>query len=136
MRDDLDRTNYERPKRERKSRINWWVVTKICLYIIILGVSVWGWNKIVNTGYGLAKNYVDTAIEQVRQENALNIQELTDQMDQLSNEMTSLRDAVENTDETLSGSTNIQQDIEKRLQDLDSQLEDLERSLKILREAP
>ncbi len=50
--------------------------------------------------------------------------------------MTSLRDAVENTDETLSGSTNIQQDIEKRLQDLDTQLEDLERSLKILREAP
>ncbi len=65
------------------------------MYIIILGVSVWGWNKIVNTGYGLAKNYVDTAIEQVRQENALNIQQLTDQMDQLSNEMTSLRDAVE-----------------------------------------
>ncbi len=55
MRDNLDTSSYERPKRERKSRINWWIVTKICLYIIILGVSVWGWNKIVNTGYGLAK---------------------------------------------------------------------------------
>lgn len=135
-REDRHRQGVEGRRKKRKSGINWWLVTKIILYILILSFSIWGWNRIVDIGYAHAKNYVDTAIEHVRQENALNVQQLQERMDELSDEMRALRNAVESTDETLSGSATIQKDIEERLGALDDQLEDLERSIKILREAP
>lgn len=136
IQDESRRSGYEGRKKKNQKHLNWLLIIKIALYVLILILSIWAWNRIVEKGYIHAKNYVDTAIEHVRQENALNVQQLQERMDLLSSEMKALRGAIENTDDTLSGSANIQKDIESRLESLDEQLVDLERSIKILREAP
>lgn len=106
----------------------------INILIVILSISFWG--TAVYYGYHYAKDYIDTAIKNVQQENALNIQALTERIESLSQEIHHLRDSIENTDSTISNSTEVQERIDEKLEALDDQLKTLERSLQILKEAP
>ena len=100
----------------------------------LVGIILWG--AIVYFGYTYAKDYIDTSIKQVQQENALNIQQLTEEVQTLKLEVRNLTDSIISTGLTLSNSTSIQDQIEQRLEVLDKSLQDLENSLRILQEAP
>jgi len=117
--------------RKRKQRIK-----KILINIIIFVISAGVWSAGAYYGYIYAKDYIDTSIKNVQQENAMNIQRLTESMEMLGQEITGLRENIEEADSTLSSSTSVQRRIDNKLEDLDDQMKELERALQILKEAP
>lgn len=119
-----------RVKREkRKSR-------KVWINIIVFLVSAGVWLAAAYYGYTYAKEYVDTAIRNVQQENALNLQELSDRIEIMTQEISNLKESIEDADSTISSSRSVQRDIDRKLEELDERLQDLQRSLNILKEAP
>lgn len=127
---DTNREVRESLRRKKAKRKKFWI--SLLLFLVSIGI----WTTVVYYGYNYAKDYVDTAIRNVQQENAMNIQQLTEEIQSLNQELINLRLSIENTDSTLSNSTSLQERIDERLGELDRQLEELERSLKILKEAP
>ena len=109
---------------------------KILVNIAIFIVSVGLWCAAVYYGYTYAKDYIDTSIRNVQQQNAMNIQQLTERMEVLSQEISGLRESIEEADSTISDSTSVQRRIDDKLEDLEDQLGELERALEILKEAP
>lgn len=109
---------------------------KILVNIAIFIVSVGLWCATVYYGYTYAKDYIDTSIRNVQQQNAMNIQQLTERMEVLGQEISGLRESIEEADSTISDSTSVQRRIDDKLEDLEDQLEELERALEILKEAP
>ncbi|MBF8982703.1 hypothetical protein IZY60_04030 [Lutibacter sp. B2] len=109
---------------------------KIWINVLILCISVGIWSTVVYYGYTYSKNYIDRSIKNVQQENALNIQALSGKIELLSNEIRNLKNSIDNTDDTIAGSTIVQEKIDEKLKALDNQLGTLEKSLKILKEAP
>jgi len=103
------------------------------LYIVLF-LLVWG--GLVYGGFYLSKQYFDQEITNIQQTNALNIQEIKDRMDSMTNELIAIKGDLSNTDETISSSSSIQEELNEKIEVLDKQLENLEKSLKILREAP
>ncbi|MBA1334914.1 MAG: hypothetical protein HPY66_0535 [Firmicutes bacterium] len=119
-----------RAKREkRKSR-------KVWINIIIFLVSAGVWSAAAYYGYTYAKEYVDTAIRNVQQENALNLQGLSDRIEIMTQEISKLKESIEDADSTISSSRSVQKNIDKKLEELDERLQELQRSLNILKEAP
>ena len=116
-------------RKERKNSNN-----QKTIILSLLGIILWG--AIVYFGYTYAKEYIDTSIKQVQQENALNVQQLTEEVQTLKLEVRNLTDSIISTGLTLSNSTSIQDQIDQRLEVLDKSLKELENSLKILQEAP
>ncbi|CAH2213440.1 hypothetical protein [Tepidibacter aestuarii] len=108
----------------------------VLINILIFMISIGLWGGIVYYGYGYAKNYIDTSINNVRQENAMNIQGLSDQVKLLSNEIKELSDSLDDTDSTISNTTDVQNKIDNKLEELDDRLKELQKSLDILKEAP
>ncbi len=128
----LQETAEGRVASKRKKKSNKKIMIKILAVVLCAGL----WCAIVYYGYTYAKEYVDTSIRNIQQENALNIQQLTDKVGQLSQEIKGLRESLDDTDSSLSYSTRVQKRIDDKLEELDDQLEELERSLEILKEAP
>ncbi|TCO74931.1 hypothetical protein [Marinisporobacter balticus] len=120
----------ERSKKKNKKNNKIWI--KLLIFLVSVGV----WSGAVYYGYTYAKNYIDGSIKNVQQQNALNIQNLSEEIELLSQEIKNLKNRIENTGDTISDSTVVQEKIDKKLLDLDGQLKTLEKSLKILREAP
>lgn len=118
------------PEREQRRRRSARTSVAAALLLIVL------WGGIVYYGFTTAKAYIDTALQNVQQENAVNLQELTHSIDRLSRDVDYLRECIESTDSALAGSTKVQNRIDEKLQALDNQLKELERSLKVLKEAP
>ncbi|WBW96543.1 hypothetical protein [Oceanirhabdus sp. W0125-5] len=108
------------------------VLTNILIFIIVLGF----WSVVISYGYTYAKNYIDTSINNVRHENAMNIEELKDQVKLLSDSIKVLNDTIDNTDTTISSTTDVQKRIDDKLEKLDAKLKELEKSLSILKGAP
>jgi len=108
----------------------------VLINILIFMISVGVWGGIVYYGYGYAKNYIDISINNVRQENAMNIQGLSDQVKLLSNEIKELSNSLDDTDSTISNTTDVQNKIDNKLEELDDRLKELQKSLDILKEAP
>lgn len=108
--------------------------TQKTIIFLVLGVSLWG--AIAFFGYTYAKEYIDTSIKQVQQENALNVQQLTEEVQALKQEVINLTDSIISTGSTISSSTSLQDQIDQRLEKLDQNLKELENSLRILQEAP
>lgn len=108
--------------------------TQKTIIFSLLAIILWG--AIVYFGYTYAKEYIDTSIQQVQQENALNVQQLTEEVQTLKLEVRNLTDSIISTGLTLSNSTSIQDQIDQRLEALDKNLKDLENSLRVLQEAP
>lgn len=108
----------------------------LLINILIFMISIGLWCGIVYYGYSYAKNYIDTSINNVRQENAMNIQGLSDQVKLLSNQIKELSNSFEDTDSTISNTTDVQNKIDNKLEELDNRLKELQKSLDILKEAP
>lgn len=121
----------EENSRKKKKKQN-----KIWVNLLIFLVSAGVWGSLVYYGYTYSKNYIDVSIKNVQRENAINIQDLGEKIELLSKEIQGLKNRIENTDDTISDSTVVQERIDKKLKDLDGQLKTLEKSLKILQEAP
>lgn len=109
---------------------------KILINIAIFLVSAGVWCAAAYYGYMYAKDYIDTSIRNVQQQNAMNIQQLTERMEALGQEIAGLREHIEEADATISDSTSVQRRIDDQLEDLEDQLEELERALEVLKEAP
>ena len=72
----------------------------------------------------------------IQQENAMNITEIREDITILSAEIKNLRTSMEDTGVVISGTSDVQSRIDKKLLNLEYQLQELEKSLKILKEAP
>ncbi|KUO67328.1 MAG: hypothetical protein APF84_07220 [Gracilibacter sp. BRH_c7a] len=109
---------------------------KLKLNIIIFSILIALWIGIVYSAYIYAKNYLDTAIANIRQDNAMNITEIREDITILSTEIKNLRTSMEDTGVVISGTSDVQSRIDKKLLNLENQLQELEKSLEILKEAP
>ncbi|HHY06726.1 MAG TPA: hypothetical protein GX532_07125 [Clostridia bacterium] len=107
---------------------------KAGLVYVLLFLLIWG--GLIYAGFYFTKQYLDNAINNIQQTNAMNIQAVKDRLDSLTNEMIALKSELSSTDETLSSSSSIQGELRKKIDLLDAQLKNLEKSLKILKEAP
>lgn len=123
-------------QKEEHSRQKKKKAKKIWINVLVFVISAGVWSSAVYYGYTYAKNYIDMSIKNVQQENAINIQAVSDRINVLSNEINSLKNSINNTDSTISDSTIVQERIDKKLKTLDIQLKTLEKSLQILKEAP
>lgn len=131
----LDRESGVHRKHTAKSKRNRMIVRAL-LYILIAVLCGLAWWQITLRGYEMAKGYIDQSVQEVRQENAVNVQELQGRIDVLGQEMTQLRESLDSAGSSISNSATVQQRIDERLGNLDKQLKELEKSLKILKEAP
>lgn len=104
--------------------------------IIIFSLLIALWIGIVYSSYIYAKNYLDTAIANIRQDNAMNITEIREDITILSTEIKNLRTSMEDTGVVISGTSDVQSRIDEKLVNLENQLQELEKSLEILKEAP
>ena len=129
---EIPETETTRMDARRKKQRTRKILINIVLFIVSAGV----WCAAVYYGYTYAKDYIDTSIRNVQQQNAMNIQQLTERMEALGQEISGLRESIEDADSTISDSTSVQRRIDRKLEDLEDQLEELERALEILKEAP
>lgn len=129
---EIPETETTRMDARRKKQRTRKILINIALFIASAGV----WCAAVYYGYTYAKDYIDTSIRNVQQQNAMNIQQLTERMEALGQEIAGLRESIEEADSTISDSTSVQRRIDRKLEDLEDQLEELERALEILKEAP
>ena len=125
-------TMVENRRRSSKSKKANRVLTNIIIFIIVVGV----WSVVMSYGYTYAKNYIDASINNVRQENVMNIEELNDQITLLSNSIKELNNSIDDTDTTISSTTDVQKRIDNKLEELDDRLKELQKSLQVLKEAP
>ena len=129
---EIPETETTRMDARRKKQRTRKILINIVLFIASAGV----WCAAVYYGYTYAKDYIDTSIRNVQQQNAMNIQQLTERMEALGQEIAGLRERIEEADSTISSSTSVQRRIDDKLEDLEDQLDQLERALEILKEAP
>ena len=129
---EIPETETTRMDARRKKQRTRKILINIVLFIVSAGV----WGAAVYYGYTYAKDYIDTSIRNVQQQNAMNIQQLTERMEALGREISGLRESIEEADSTISDSASVQRRIDEKLEDLEDQLEELERALEILKEAP
>ncbi len=136
-------TKYTSEKYKKRSKSNkksgWRIFFKILAFLLSIGL----WCGIVYYGYNYAKDYVDTSIANVQQNNMMAIEDLKEEIKIVNLEIRNLRDEIEDledeledTDSTLSSTNDIQEDLEERLKYLDDKLIKLQESLEILGEAP
>lgn len=109
---------------------------KILVNILIFIVSICTWAAVAYYGYTYAKNYIDTAIGNVQQQNAVNIQQLKERIEIMTKEINRLKESIEDADSTISSSKSVQRRIDRKLEELDQRLRELQESLEILKEAP
>lgn len=126
---EAETTRMDAKKKKSKAK-------KIFINIAVFIVSAGVWYAAAYYGYTYAKDYIDTSIRNVQQQNAMNIQQLTERMEALGQQIAGLREHIEEADSTISSSTAVQRRIDDKLEDLEDQLKDLERALDILKEAP
>lgn len=104
--------------------------------ILIFSMLIVLWMGIVYSAYIYAKNYLDTAIANIRQENVMNISEIREDITTLSIEIKNMRTSMEDTGVVISGTSDVQSRIDEKLLNLENQLQELKKSLEILKEAP
>ena len=123
------RKHKEKAKRRR-------IIERGIMYVLLIVLCGVAWWQITLKGYELAKSYIDKSVQDVRQENAVGVQELQGRIDVLGQEMEQLRESLDSAGSSISNSATVQERIDERLSNLDKQLKDLEQSLKVLKEAP
>ncbi len=115
----------ERKNKEKKHRSN------SIIYIFLLAA----WIGLVCAGYWYATGYVERAVQEIQQTNALNIQMLEKEIESLRFEMNAIEEILAKTDQTLSHAGSASEAVNERISELDEQLKKLEKSLNILMES-
>lgn len=119
-------TDNESPRHtNRKKSIN----SKTVVVVLLWCVLVFG-------GFYIGKVYLDKALHDIQQTNAMNIKNLDERIGTLTSEVQELKAILSNTDQVISNSGVLQADLNFKIQMLDQQLQDLQKSLQTLKEAP
>lgn len=87
-------------------------------------------------GFYIARSYIDRAVNNVQQTNALNVQAINERLDTLSTDMKNLENIVSTAGQSISSSGTIQKELVARIELFDQQIQELKQSLDILKEAP
>lgn len=135
--EDSKETNKQYPKDKKKvSKKRKRKNKNIFLTILYIIITICIWSGLFYYGYTYSKEYIDNSMSEINQINNLSMENMEKRLDVLTKEVRSLKDAILETDDTLDDSSNIQEEIDKKLKALDNQLKTLERSLNILKDAP
>lgn len=118
--------SFEKVNRTKKLKIN------VSIFLVFVGL----WVGLVYCGYIYTKDYLDTAMNDIRQENAMSIKEIKEDITILSSEIRNLRGNMENAGMVISNTSDVQSRIDEKLLNLENHLQQLEKSLEILQEAP
>lgn len=94
------------------------------------------WGGLVFGGFYITKQYIDKAVQNVQQTNAMSVQTINESLEALSSDMKGLKEVLSSADQTISTSGSLQQELTEKIRMLEQQMEDLEASLKVLKEAP
>ncbi len=103
---------------------------------LVISLALVVWLMLVAGGYYVGKLYIDRSIEAVQQNNAVHMITIEQRIDSLDAQISEIKQAIINTDQTLADSGSTQENLNQKIEDLDKQLKDLEHSLNILKEAP
>lgn len=122
----LSQNESSRVQNRKKARNNFLGI----VLIIIL------WSGMVFGGFYIAKNYIDRAILNVQQTNAMNVQAINERLDTIAADMKNLENIIGTAGQSISSSGNIQKELVERIELFDQQIQELKRSLDILKEAP
>ncbi|MBZ4686760.1 MAG: hypothetical protein PWQ96_1013 [Clostridia bacterium] len=104
------------------------------------------WSGLVYGGYWFVQDtlsvhrekmqsYVDEAVKNVQETNAMNIRSLEDKLEALQYEMKKISKALDKADESIQDSNSSREKLNEKIESLDEQLEDLKKSLDILKES-
>lgn len=94
------------------------------------------WGGLVFGGFYAAKQYIDKALQNIQQTNAMSVQAINERLESLSSDMKGLKEVLSSADQTISSTGSLQQVLTDKIRTLEEQMEDLEASLKVLKEAP
>ncbi len=130
--DEINSEEQRRNFHENTANNNKKLKTNILIFAVLVGL----WIGIVYYAYIYAKNYLDTSIDNIRQENAINIKDIKEDITILSSETRNLRASMEDAGMVISNTSDVQSRIDEKLLNLENQLKQLEKSLEILQEAP
>jgi len=108
------------------------IIFNISIGLVMVGL----WFGMVYFGYIYAKAYLDTAINNIQQENAMNMKEIKEEISILSSETRNLRASMEDAGLVISNTSDVQSRIDEKLLELETHLQQLEKSLATLQEAP
>lgn len=113
-------------------------LTGFALLILWLGMVYAGYRYIdlrLARDHAQMQEYIQRSIQEVRETNALNVQDLQQEIQNLEKEMQNVRQAMEKADQTIStSSSTTRQALDDKVKELDQRLKDLTQSLKILQE--
>ncbi|MDD3852617.1 MAG: hypothetical protein PHD40_03055 [Syntrophomonadaceae bacterium] len=117
---------------ETKNSRNKRIIFNIAIGLVLVGL----WIGLVYFGYIFAKDYLDTSINNIQHENAMNMKELKEEISILSSETRNLRASMEDAGIVISNTSDVQSRIDEKLVELERHLQQLEKSLATLQEAP
>lgn len=135
METKLDKSELEKKNNkflETNSNRNKKIIFNISIGLLLVGL----WFGMVYFGYIYAKAYLDTAINNIQQENAMNMKEIKEEISILSSETRNLRASMEDAGLVISNTSDVQSRIDDKLLELETHLQQLEKSLTTLQEAP
>lgn len=100
----------------------------------ILSLALWG--GLIYGAYYYSTSYFESAIRNVQETNAMHMQAMEERLDNIQLELTVVREALADTDQTLARTDTTREELSQRIEELDHQLEQLQASLNILRMSP
>lgn len=126
--DDQLKQNINNNSREKRSKPRTQGVETLVLVLL--------WGGLVFGGFYLTKQYMDKALQNVQQTNAMSVQAINESLEALSSDMEGLKEVLISADKTISTTGSLQQNLTEKIRMLEEQMQDLEASLKVLKEAP
>lgn len=120
-------------KKSSASKIFAWLLTAVFWAALVYG-GHWYMDARLRQHQASLQEYVDSALRDVQETNALNVQSLEGKLQSLAAEMRDITDALEQADETISTSNTARAALNVKIEELNRQLEDLRQSLDNLKE--
>ena len=102
--------------------------------LFMVALALWG--GLIYGAYYYSTSYFESAIRNVQETNAMHMQALEERLDNIQLELTVVKEALADTDQTLARTDTTREELNQRIGELDRQLEQLEESLNILRMSP
>ncbi len=93
------------------------------------------WAGLTFGGFWYARDYAQRSMRIIQETNAMNVKMLEENIQSLHQELIAVREALAQTDETISNAGSAGEAVNERITLLDEQLKKLERSLNIMMES-
>lgn len=89
----------------------------IVLLVFILALALWG--GLIYGAYYYSTSYFDSAIRSVQETNAMHMQALEERLDNIQMELTVVKEALADTDQTLARTDTTREELSQRIAELD-----------------